>query len=659
MFNSYRRRRDPFLIQEGKVSDPDIKGFIKKRWVEEAWTAEGRKGAPASLNEFLGLALSRRRLFCAAIFILLLILIVVGRLTYLQLWQGEHYHLLAEGNRLRQKPIPAERGLIYDRRLTPLTFNIPNFTLNLTLQDLPADETQREETLKQIADLSQVSLEEIKNKIEEFRSFGYRSIAIRHDLDRPTAILLTVAAANLPGLEIETANRRQYPLTGPDETTSLSHLLGYTGKATRDDLILHPGYLPTDSLGKAGLEKFYEKDLRGVYGKKGIETDALGKEKNVVAKEPPQAGKNLILTVDLAAQKKLEEILAGQLRTSGQKRGTAIALDPRNGEILALVNLPAFDNNLFSRGLSAEEYQKLLIDPDAPLFSRAWTGSYPSGSAIKPFIAAAALNEGLISRQTSFLSSGGLQVNRWFFPDWKAGGHGQTNVVKALAESVNTFFFIIGGGYRDFPGLGLEKITEYLKKFGFANTSGLDLPNENAGFIPSREWKEDAKKENWYIGDTYNLAIGQGDLLVSPLQIANATAILANGGVFYQPRLVKTIVDPASGEKTDLQPVILESSVLPDSILKIVREGLRAAVTSGSARSLAALPIVAAGKTGTAQWSKKRPSHAWFTGYAPADRPEIVLTVLIEEGGEGSQTAVPVAYRFFEWWNRTYPHPSP
>ena len=295
-----------------------------------------------------------------------------------------------------------------------------------------------------------------------------------------------------------------------------------------------------------------------------------------------------------------------------------------------------------------------MVDPNAPLFSRAWAGSFPSGSVIKPIIAAAAFSEGLINRQTTFFSSGGLQINTWFFPDWKAGGHGVTNVVKALAESVNTFFYIIGGGYENFVGLGLEKISEYLKKFGLANTVGIDLPGETAGFIPSREWKEDVKKERWYIGDTYNLSIGQGDLLVTPLQVANYTAIIANGGTSYQPHLVKRMINAETKEKIDIAPRIIEKNVLPDSILSIVREGMRATITSGSAQSLNSLPVAVAGKTGTAQWSSKYSPHAWFTGFAPYDDPQIVLTILIEEGGEGSHVAVPVAREVFGWWAKNH-----
>lgn len=670
MSNPFRRRRDPFLIQEGRVGDGDISGTIKQRWVEETWTGDSARGATPPLKEFLGVSLSPRRLFILLLVVLAAIFVILGRTSYLQLGRGSYYRSLAEHNRLRLKPIPAERGLIFDRHLTPLVKNVPNFTLNLNPQDLPSDQIKREEILKKIAELSGVPLEEIQNKINEFKTFKYKSMVVRDNLDFETAIKLIVASADLVGLEIERSNRREYLFSEPaspatstlanlesaksqtEKIPSLAHLLGYQGRATKNDLTLNPEYLPTDFIGQSGLEKSYEKIMRGLYGKKEIEVDALGREKKIVASEPPQAGQNLVLTIDLNLQKILEKALASELRASGKKRAAALALDPQTGEILALVNLPSFNNNLFVRGLSQEEYQELLTDPNAPLFSRAWAGTYPSGSIIKPLIAAGALNENLIDRQTTFLSTGGLQIDRWFFPDWKEGGHGPTNVIKALAESVNTFFFIIGGGYRDWAGLGLEKITEYLKKFGLANTLGLDLPGEAAGFIPSREWKEDVKKEKWYIGDTYNLAIGQGDLLVTPLQVAVYTAAIANGGALYQPHLVKSISNPATSQSIEIKPKILDQNIMPEAVLKIVREGLRAAITAGSARQLADLPVTAAGKTGTAQWSKKYSPHAWFTGFAPFDNPQIVVTVLIEEGGEGSAAAVPVAKQFLNWWSR-------
>ena len=403
------------------------------------------------------------------------------------------------------------------------------------------------------------------------------------------------------------------------------------------------------------LEKTYEKDLRGEYGEKAIEVDALGKEKNIIKVFPPVVGKNLVLTINLEYQKKLEEFLTGQLKASQKQKAVAILMDPHNGEILALVNWPSFNNNFFASGISNEDYEKLINDDNDPLFPRAWSGLYPSGSTIKPLYAAAALNERVIDKNTSFLSDGGIRVDKWFFPDWKAGGHGVTSVRKAIAESVNTFFYYIGGGYQNFSGLGLEKIITYLQKFKFGEKLGIVLPGEAMGFIPSREWKLKTKKEQWYIGDTYNLSIGQGDLLVTPLQIASLTAAIANGGKIFQPHLVLEFSDNITKKTNKIEIKTLATNLIPDEYLKVVREGMRQTVTSGSAQSLANLPITVAGKTGTAQWSQNKENHAWFTCFAPYEKPELVLTVLVEEGGEGSSIAVPIARQFLTWFANKNP----
>ncbi len=659
--NNFSRDDDPFVIQEGKIFDASISGVIKKRWVEDSWNAAKDDAAGAPLKEFLGISISPRRLVTAGLFVIFIVLVFFGRLLYLEVWQGDHYRALAEGNRLRSKPILAERGLIYDKNSTPLVSNIPNFSLYLIPQDLPTDPQKLEEALQRIASLNGLSLAELKQKISNSKTAAYQSIGLRDNLDYETAVLLTVASADLPGIQVEHGFNRFYLFNeGNNQSAvasakrrieSLSHLLGYIGKVSKDDLELNPGYLSTDFIGKTGLEKYYEKVLRGKYGLRDIEVDALGKEKNIVKESPPQSGKSLVLSLDLDYQEKLEEILSRNLRAQGKKRGVAIVMDPRNGEILALVNLPTFNNNLFAQGISNHDYQKLLIDSDAPLFDRAWSGTYPTGSVIKPVIAAAALNEGVITHQTTFLSTGGLTVDKWFFPDWKAGGHGPTDVIKALAESVNTFFFIVGGGYENIMGLGLERLSSYFKKFGLGNSLGVDLPSEAAGFIPSREWKEDTKKERWYIGDTYNLSIGQGDLLATPLQVASYTAVIANGGTLYRPHLIQAMIDPVNGQKQKIAPQIIDKQLVPGNYLDIVKEGMRAAVTYGSARSLADLPVQVAAKTGTAQWSKKLPTHAWFTSFAPYRNPQIVVTVLIEEGGEGSVAAAPVAREFYAWWS--------
>ncbi|MCX6778643.1 MAG: penicillin-binding protein 2, partial [Candidatus Magasanikbacteria bacterium] len=598
--------------------------------------------------------------------IFLFVVIIFVRNGYLQIWRGQDYSLLAEENRLRLKPIIAERGIIYDRNFSPLVTNIPSFNLVLTPQDLPQNTTERAKTLESISSLSGLGVSVIEDRLKNSKGHYFQSINLVENLNYEKAMGLIVSGATIPGLTIEQIYTRLY-LYAPGATDSnstssinqvvpvdsLAHILGYTGKISKEELQSHPSYLLADYIGKTGLEKQYESLLRGTYGQKATEIDAMGKEKNIVKVSPPEVGKNLILTLNLNFQRTLEEITVNYLKKFNKKKAVAILLDPNNGEILAFVNLPSFNNNLFVNGISEENYQKLVTDKNSPLFSRGWSGLYPSGSTIKPLYASAALNEKVIDKNTVILSNGGIQVDRWFFPDWKAGGHGLTDVRKAIAESVNTFFYFIGGGYNNFVGLGLDKMILYLKKFNFGSSLGIDVPGEASGFIPSRQWKLNTKREQWFIGDTYNLSIGQGDLLVTPLQIASLTATIANGGTIYQPHFVKAFVDPSNNSTKEVAPIKLQDKVIPDAYLKIVREGMRQTITVGSGRLLADLAIPVAGKTGTAQWSNNAAeNHAWFTSFAPYDNPKVVLTVLVEEGGEGSAVAAPIAKNFFSWYEK-------
>ena len=291
-------------------------------------------------------------------------------------------------------------------------------------------------------------------------------------------------------------------------------------------------------VGKNGLEASYEEYLRGVDGKSYIEVNAQGAPQTTVAFEEPVPGKTLALTVDAELQKKVSEVLKAYLAAARKTRAAAVVLNPQNGDILAMVSLPGYDANLFSKGAErGETYRALLENPDHPLFARAISGTYPSGSTIKPAIAAAALDARVIVANTSVFSAGGIRVGQWFFPDWKAGGHGATNVIKAIAESVNTFFYMVGGGHEAFSGLGIDRLTTYLTGFGFGARTGIDIPGEAKGLVPNPQWKAERSDEPWYIGDTYHLAIGQGDFLVTPLQIARMTAYFASGGKWPRPHL--------------------------------------------------------------------------------------------------------------------------
>ena len=327
--------------------------------------------------------------------------------------------------------------------------------------------------------------------------------------------------------------------------------------------------------------------------------------------------------------------------------GSIIALDPRSGAIRALVNYPAYDPNAFSQPGKFSESTVFFGDERQPLFNRAISGSYAPGSTIKPLIAAAGLQEGVITRNTSFLSTGGINIGIWSFPDWKSGGHGQTNVTKAIAESVNTFFYLLAGGDENIKGLGVEKITEYLSAFSWGKTTGIDLPNEAEGFLPSAEWKKEVKDERWYIGDTYHLGIGQGDVLVTPLQVAVGTAAIANGTTVYQPFIVADKVAQNSSRTEHKTKIPINKSHI-----QTVQEGMRQAVLEGSARRLSSLPLAVAGKTGTAQFAGGiENTHAWFTSFAPYDTPELTVTVLLEKGGKGDEHAVPIAQEIWQWWH--------
>lgn len=643
------QHHDPFTIQEGKLKYGNFEGKFRRDWVEEAFTPTERG------EETVGNKLAISSIVLARWVIALLLVILAGRLLWLQVARGGYYRDIANGNRLRLERIEASRGIIYDRNNVPLVHNIATFLLYAIPADLPKDEQQRNQLIDRFAfiipNFEAADVKEGLKKLDAGQFEYYQPFFIADNIPYEQALKIYLESSSTPGIVLTSKTRRSYELS----TYSLSHVLGYTGKISPDELsAARQTYSPIDYLGKAGLEKSWELELKGAAGVKQVEVDALGKVKKVVSETAPIAGHNIILSLDAAAQKKLEEIMAAYLAKAGLKRGAAVVLNPANGEILSLISLPSYDNNIFARGITKDEYKALSESPDHPLFSRAVSGEYPSGSTIKPVVAGAALQEGIITSRTTILSNGGLRVGQWTFPDWKSGGHGVTDVKKAIAESVNTFFYYIGGGYDEFQGLGIDRMVGYFKKFLLGSSLGIDLPQEASGFVPTKEWKESTKKEKWYIGDTYHVAIGQGDLLTTPLQIASYTAFFANGGTIYRPHLVSKITTETDELVTEVAPTVLAKDILSDGYIEIVREGMRQTVTSGSARSMSSLPVAAAGKTGTAQWSTKKDPHAWFTGFAPYDNPQIVITVLVEEGRGGDLIASPIAREFMQWYFGEY-----
>jgi penicillin-binding protein 2 len=623
-------------------------GILKETYKDEFEMHLGQnvRGDDWRSRAHIGSIIPRTRWRIALFVFFLTFFLFLGKTAYLQVLQGDYYHDLAEGNRIRTYTIVPSRGLIYDRFGQVLVDNQPAFALTMTIDSLPEDLSVREEVLLQAAELSGMQRTEIDLLITEHASEPFDSVPIKHSIPYESAMRLAIEIASMPGFGLEIASYRSYNSAIP----SLSHVLGYIGKINPEEYQEWKGfgYRRVDELGKTGVELTAEELLRGTTGSYVVEVDARGNELTIISKTDPVAGANISLSIDSALQAFIEKRLAQEFEKSGSSRASIIVMDPETGGLRALVSLPSYDSNSFSGSIDQETYSSYLEDEDQPLYHRAISGEFPSGSTFKPFVAYAALAEHIVTENTSFVSNGGVRISEWFFPDWKAGGHGVTNVRKAIAESVNTYFYIIGGGFESFTGLGVERITEYAAKFGFGAQTGLDLPGEADGFLPSKDWKEEVKDERWYVGDTYHLAIGQGDVLVTPLQIALGTSAIANGGFVVTPYVIEGV--DGTGDTSILSHAREPLESLDEYAIQVIQQGMRQTVTVGSAQYLQYLSEDVTGKTGTAQTPGDRPTHAWFTGYGPYEDPEIVITVLVEEGGEGSSVAVPIARDIFEWW---------
>ncbi len=669
---------DPFAKNPSKgLGKGKLDGKYRFAWIEDSFTPKSisqNEDIMFSGTSHIGTSFSDRKMLSFLMAVTVILLAMVGRLVYVQILEGGTYAVKAEGNRQRIIPIPAERGLIYDRNGVQLTQNIPNFSLAIIPQDLPRDETELVSVINKLSKITESDPVEIKNTLEKYREYRHDSIVIIEDIPYDAALKILINSDELSGITIQRGSKRLYLTKNPEglavtstellsetkiaeleeasDRNSLSHVLGYIGKLSPEELeeYYEKGYLPSDSIGKIGVEKSYEEYMRGVYGQKRIEVNARGAEQAVLAAESPIPGSHIRLSIDYKMQQELERILSTWLIKNNKKRASGVVMNPKNGEILALVSLPGFDNNDFSGGIEAEKYKNYIEDVDHPLFNRAIGGTYPSGSVIKPAMASAALAEGIITAQTKILSTGGIQVGPWFFPDWSRVAHGLTDVRKSISWSVNTFYYYIGGGYKDFEGLGVTRINEYLRKYGFGTALGIDIPGEYDGFLPSPEWKKKEKGEEWYVGDTYNYSIGQGDFLTTPLQIASMTSVIANKGTIYRPHVVRSIIDPKTKEEKKVSVEKVRENIIGRSYLETVQLGMKDCIDTGPCGVLRSLPFSVAGKTGTAQWNAEKDTHAWFTSFAPFGNPEIVVTIMLEEGGEGSRTASHVAAEFYHWW---------
>lgn len=570
-----------------------------------------------------------RRIFLIILFIFIAFIFI--RLFFLQILNGNQYLKMAKGNEVRIEEIAANRGIIYDRYMIPLVKNVPKFSLYLLPDKLPSSNEEKMviiEKVKKIIGPSEVFSLDLRGKRDP--------IIIKENLGQDEKILFEINKDSLQGFVLETKNGREY-IAGQE----FSHLLGYTGKVSPEEL--EKGYSLVEEIGKIGVEQYYENWLRGVPGKKRIEL--MGSNNNLVsAIEPSREGHNIVLSIDAGLEKALATSLKNWNKSSGGRGGTAVALSPQTGEILALVSYPFFDNNIFSYGISVDEYKKIISDPSKPLFFRAISGEYEPGSTIKPVIGLAALEEKVITEETSFSSTGGVWAGKWFFADWKLGGHGITNLHKALAESINTFFYHISAQTDFFKGLGPDRIALYLKNFGLGEKTGISIASESKGFVPTPIWKKQTKNETWFVGDSYNLGIGHGDLRVTPLQLAIMTAAIATDGRMIVPKILRSIGGQGETEES-------KSWQLPfkKENFEIIRNGMREAVVTGTAKFLSSFPIEVAGKTGTVE-DGNNPTHSLFTAFAPFKNPQIVISVIVENGGEGSGPALRIAKEALDWW---------
>jgi len=448
-------------------------------------------------------------------------------------------------------------------------------------------------------------------------------------------------ALNAPGKK-ENEFSRLYP-----QGEAFSSILGFIGRIDAHQLGQNQHYLPFDLVGKVGVEEAYEEFLRGAHGsvERPVSVDAPGYENPLVT--PAKPGDNVSLTIDGTMQRKLFEIVAAYVKKFDTPGGAAVVMDVKSGALRAMVSYPSFDNAAITG--------ELLSDPRRPLFNRATAGTYPLGSTIKPFIAANALAEGIIKPETIIHDQGKIEARSvydpnvvWTFHGWKPLGN--VDMRRAIAMSSNIYFFTVGGGAGDTKGLGIQKLNDGLRLFGFAQKPGLDIGPQEAGFLPLPEWKKETLGEDWFIGDTYNTSIGQGFVRATPLQLAVATSAIANNGIVYKPYLVDHITDQNGSPVFSQKPQIVRKDFLPPWTLQVAREGMRQAITDGTMWRLKDLPFAVAGKTGTAQAGQRKPNHGWVTIFFPYDNPRYVLTILIENGQGGEQSAVPAAKEFLEWY---------
>ena len=600
-------------------------------------------------DDYLESRLIRRRLVLSAIFIVILLSLVLGRLYVLQIVEHEHFSTLSDSNRVRIKALPPTRGLIFDRHGVVMANNLPAYRLEI-IREQVEDLDSTLQQLKYYVEYSDQDLKRFKQSLKRRRPF--ESIPLRLNLNDEEVARLAVNLHRFEGVEINARLTRHYP-----QGEHAVHALGYVGRIDEKDLgeVDEIEYAGTTHIGKLGLEKFYEHELHGTVGVQHVEVNANGRTLRVLDETPPVQGNNLHLTIDSRLQKVAEEAF-------GDQSGAVVAIDPNSGEILALVSMPVFDPNLFVNGISFSKYNELRDSHRRPLFNRALSGQYPPGSTTKPFFGLAGLESALAKKEEETYCIGYYKLpnEERRYRDWKKQGHGLMNMTDAITQSCDVYFYDLA--FR----LGIDRMSSFLGEFGFGTKTGVDSTGERNGILPSREWKRGHDGMPWFPGETLITGIGQGYLLVTPLQLANSIAAFSVRGTRYQPHLVKSVEKVPEYNRIEIANRVVGRYELQrennwehihKAMINVVH-GLR-----GTARGIGqGIEYKVAGKTGTAQVFEvaqdeeydeetvldKLRDHALFVSYAPADDPQIAVAVIVENGGHGSSVAAPIARRIMD-----------
>jgi penicillin-binding protein 2 len=568
--------------------------------------------------------------------------LVVTRLWYLQVERGEEMRSLSEHNRIRLVRVPAARGVVYDRHGEILIDNRPSFDVVY----VPEDARDRRATLANLAHYLGQEEPVIHQAVRApSKRPPYEGIVLRRDVAWENVVALESHQMDLPGISLQVVPRRYYPFG-----TLAAHLLGYVGEVSDSELKDEAsGYRPGDLLGKAGLEKALDAELKGSPGGQQVEVDALGRRVRVLQEVPDLPGNTITLTLDRDLQQAAEDAL-------GEGDGAIVALDPRNGEILAMVSHPAYDPNVFARGIRPDEWRGLVQDRKRPLNNRVVQGQFPPGSTFKVAVEAGLLEEG-VPPSAGVSCSGGVQFGNHYFRCWKKGGHGPVSMTTAIVQSCDVFFYIYG------QRLGVDGIAKYARKLGLGQLTGVPLEHEKTGIIPDTQWKRRRFDQPWFPGETLSVAIGQGYVTVTPIQMVSMAATIANGGTRYRPHYVKRVEAPDGSLIMEAQPEVMGHAEMKESTLARVRAGMRDVVMTenGTGKKARVVGVEIAGKTGTAQVVKMTEDrnkanrgarggrdHAWFIAFAPLEKPEIALVTLVEHaGGGGGAIAAPVAQQIF------------